>query len=100
MWVTVKSYFDQGFQTCLAFFKENNPAGSSKRLIAISSFFSGIGLCWASLLTGIPIDASVLSLTVTLLTLGTGNYLLAKKSETKKDATVDTKDGESKDGQG
>lgn len=94
-----KYYLDKCFETCLAFFQEKNPLGSSKRLTIIASYFSAIAVCWFSLTTGVPIDSSVLSLVIFLVTTSTGNYLISKKGEPKKDVTPDAKE-EAKDGQG
>lgn len=95
----IKSYLDRIFETCLAFLAENNPLGSSKRLTILCSYFSAIAVCWFSLTTGVPIDSSVLSLVIFLVTTSTGNYLISKKGEPRKDVTPDTKE-EAKDGQG
>ena len=85
MWVIIKEKFNSLFDTFRAFFQEGNPAGSSKRLIAISSFFSGIGLCWASLTFGFPITDNILYLAISILSLSTGNYILGSKKKMKED---------------
>lgn len=95
----LKNKLDGALETIRAFFQESNPAGSSKRLTFILSFLNAIGICWFSLTTGIPIDSTVMSLSVTLLTLSSGTYLIGKKGEAKKDGTSGVKE-EAKDGQG
>lgn len=103
----IRCKLDKCFEVCLAFFAENNPLGSSKRLTILSSYFSAICVCWFSLTTGVPIDPTVLSLSISLITIATGNYLIGKKGEAKTDTTeakpdvaADVKEEENKDGQG
>ena len=107
MWVYLKNKLDLCFDTLRGFFQESNPAGSSKRLIFILSFLSSIGICWFSLITGVPIDSTVMSLSISLLTISTGGYLIGKKGEAKTDVveekpdiSTEVKQDESKDGQG
>jgi hypothetical protein len=95
----LKNKLDLCFDTLRGFFQENNPAGSSKRLTFILSFLSSIGICWFSLITGMPIDSTVMSLSISVLTISTGGYLIGKKGAPTKDATSDAKE-EAKDGQG
>lgn len=107
----IRGKLDRCFDTCLAFMAENNPLGSSKRLTILSSYFSAIGVCWFSLTTGVPIDPTVLSLSISLITIATGNYLIGKNGEIKNDTSetkpdvienvnTDEKKEETKDGQG
>ena len=103
----LKNKIDLCFDTLRGFFQENNPAGSSKRLTFILSFLSSIGICWFSLITGVPIDSTVMSLSISLLTVSTGGYLIGKKGEANKtstepkpDVTTDVNEDENKDGQG
>lgn len=81
----IRSKLDGALETIRAFFQESNPAGSSKRLTFIMSFLNGIAICWFSLITGAPIDSTVLSLSVTLITISSGSYLIGKKGVAKPD---------------
>lgn len=101
MWKYFQTKLDRALETLRAFFQESNPAGSSKRLTFIASFFNGIAICWFALLTGVPIDSTVLSLSISLITISSGSYLIGKKDKSKSDVTTDVKGGgEKKDGQG
>lgn len=101
MMEAIKQKLNLIFETIRAFFQEGNPAGSSKRLIAIVSFFSGIGISWASLLFGFPITDNILYLTVSIIGLSTGNYIWgSKKNFKEKIEGAESKDKDVSNGQG